>query len=179
MAAPLNMLASPAGFSIGRSFPSAATIGARSTISQDGARTAEARQNNADSLREQSQRNAEIQQLKARDRAVRAHELAHSSVGGRYAGAPNFTYERGPDGVLYAIAGEVPIDVSVIPGDPEATLDKMEIVRRAALAPVNPSAVDRAVAAQAIAQAARARAELARLEGDSQPPPGSNVDLLV
>ena len=133
----------------------------------------------ADSLREQRQRNAEIQQLKARDRAVRAHELAHSSVGGKYAGSPNFTYERGPDGVLYAIAGEVPIDVSPVPGDPQATLDKMQIVRRAALAPINPSAVDRAVAAQASAQAARARVELAKLESDTQEAPGSRIDLLV
>ena len=81
--------------------------------------------------------------------------------------------------MLYAIAGEVPIDVSPVPGDPQATLDKMQVVRRAALAPINPSAVDRAVAAQASAQAARARVELAKLESETQEAPGSRIDLLV
>jgi septal ring factor EnvC (AmiA/AmiB activator) len=50
-----------------------------------------------------------------------------------------------------------------VPNDPEATLRKMEVVLRAALAPVEPSAQDLRVAAQAQAQAAQARVELAEL----------------
>lgn len=106
----------------------------------------------------------EIRNLARRDREVRAHEQAHASVGGRYASAPRYEFERGPNGVSYAVSGSVSIDVSPVPGDPAATLQKMETVRRAALAVAQPSAADRAVARQASAQAAEARAELAREE---------------
>lgn len=109
------------------------------------------------------QEQLEIAELASRDREVRAHEQAHAAVGGAYAGAPTYTYSRGPDGKRYAIGGEVSIDSSPIPNDPEATLRKMELVQRAALAPAEPSAQDRRVAAQAAAQATQARAELAQL----------------
>lgn len=81
---------------------------------------------------------------------------------GQYAGAPTYDFKRGPDGQRYAISGEVSIDVSPVPNDPAATLQKMEIVRRAALAPAEPSAQDLSVAAMAQAQAAQARVELAQ-----------------
>ncbi len=103
---------------------------------------------------------AEIIELSKRDREVRAHEQAHASVGGRYAGAPSLSYQRGPDGRLYAVSGEVPIDTSPIPNDPQATLEKELIVQRAALAPSDPSAADRSIAAKAGAIAGQARAEL-------------------
>lgn len=74
-----------------------------------------------------------VAELKARDREVRAHEQAHASAGGAYAGTPSYATERGPDGGQYAVAGSTPIDVTPIPGDPNATLRKMEIVKRAAL----------------------------------------------
>lgn len=108
----------------------------------------------------------EITQLSTRDKEVRAHEQAHAAVGGRYAGAPSYTYERGPDGKRYAIAGEVSIDTGPVPNDPEATLRKMEVVIRAALAPAEPSAQDRQIAAQAAVQMAEARAQLAQLQRD-------------
>lgn len=104
----------------------------------------------------------EIRRLAARDREVRAHEQAHASVGGQYAGAPSFSYTRGPDGVRYATGGEVPIDVSKIPGDPEGTLRKMQIVQRAALAPRDPSAADRSIAAKASRAQVEARTEIAQ-----------------
>ncbi len=91
----------------------------------------------------------QIQELKQRDREVRAHEQAHAAVGGRFAGAPSFSFTRGPDGVLYATGGEVSIDTGAVPGDPEATLRKAQVIRRAALAPVDPSPQDRRVAARA------------------------------
>ena len=91
---------------------------------------------------------------------MKAHEAAHAAVGGQLAGSPSYTYQRGPDGVRYAVGGEVPIDVSEIPGDPQATLEKMKQVQRAALAPAEPSSQDRQVAALAAQQAAEARAEI-------------------
>ncbi len=116
----------------------------------------------------EEQESRQIQNLAARDREVRNHEQAHASVGGRYAGPPSFTYTRGPDGQAYATSGEVGIDASPIPNDPEATLRKMELVQRAALAPAEPSAQDLRVAAQAQAQAAQARAELNQLQREQQ-----------
>ncbi len=111
----------------------------------------------------QEQKAAEqVRKLAQRDREVRAHELAHEAAGGRYTSGASFTYQRGSNGVLYAVAGEVRIDAAPVPGDPEATLRKAQIVQRAALAPAEPSAQDRQVAAQAEAMAAQARAELAR-----------------
>lgn len=103
-----------------------------------------------------------IRELTLRDNEVRAHEQAHSAVGGQYAGSANFTYQRGPDGVNYAVGGEVSIDVSVIEGNPQATLEKMLLVQRAALAPAEPSSQDRQVAALASQQANQARGEIIR-----------------
>lgn len=107
---------------------------------------------------------AEIRELAARDREVRIHEQAHAAIGGRHAGAPQYQYERGPDGVSYAVAGEVPIDTSPIPNDPRATIEKAQQIRRAAFAPLEPSDTDRRVAAEAARMEAEARAELRQEE---------------
>ena len=104
---------------------------------------------------------AVIQHLKLRDQEVRAHEQAHASVGGQYAGSASFSYIRGPNGSLYATGGEVGIDTSPIAGDPQATLQKARQVQAAALAPLNPSTQDRAVAARAGQMAVNAMASLA------------------
>lgn len=104
----------------------------------------------------------EIRKLEARDREVRIHEQQHAAVGGQYAGSPSYSYERGPNGRNYASEGEVSIDLSPIPNDPEATVQKMEQVRRAALAPAEPSGADRAIAAEATQRASEARAEMAK-----------------
>lgn len=101
-----------------------------------------------------------VEELKARDSEVRAHEQAHKTAGGQYTGAISYSYQSGPDGKRYAVGGEVPIDVSPIPGDPQATIVKMNIVRSAATAPAQPSAQDQLVAAQASRQMAEAQAEL-------------------
>jgi hypothetical protein len=103
----------------------------------------------------------QLQQLKSIDRKVRAHELAHLTVGGRYiTSGASFQYERGSDGRNYAVSGEVSIDTSEVPGDPQATLAKSIVVLRAALAPANPSAQDRRVAAQATSMILQARADI-------------------
>ncbi|MEM6551631.1 MAG: putative metalloprotease CJM1_0395 family protein [Planctomycetota bacterium] len=102
----------------------------------------------------------QVRELQARDREVKAHEQAHKNAAGQYAtSGPTYTYQTGPDGKRYAVGGSVGIDVS--PEDtPEETLRKMEVVRRAALAPGEPSAQDRRVAAQATRTANQARQEL-------------------
>ncbi|MBH0062820.1 catalase [Pseudoalteromonas sp. NZS71] len=110
------------------------------------------------------QEQQQITELKARDTEVRIHEQAHASVGGQHAGSPSYEYQRGPDGTNYAVGGEVQIDVSEIPGDPQATIDKMQTVRAAALAPAEPSGADRSIAADATQKLAAAQAELAQPE---------------
>jgi len=111
---------------------------------------------------------AQVDELKQRDREVRAHEQAHAAVGGAYASAPSYEYESGPDGNRYAVGGEVSIDVSPVSGDPEATIQKMEVVKRAALAPAEPSPQDRAVAAQADQTRLQAQAELQQQRAEEQ-----------
>lgn len=113
---------------------------------------------NARGLTEEEE--AYVRELKAIDREVRAHEQAHVAKGGAYAGQPTYTYVTGPDGIRYAVAGTVKIDTGTVPGDPEATIRKLETVRRAALAPAQPSAQDRAVASQAEVGIREAEAEL-------------------
>lgn len=91
----------------------------------------------------------QVRELQARDQEVRAHEQAHARVGGQYAGAPRYEFVTGPDGRRYAVSGSVSIDVSPVPGDPEATANKARTVQRAALAPAEPSGQDRRVAQEA------------------------------
>lgn len=107
-----------------------------------------------------------VNDLKARDAEVRRHEQAHAAVGGGYASAPSYVYQVGPDGRRYAVGGSVEIDMSPVPGNPEATIAKMEVVRRAAMAPAEPSSADRSVAAAAQAAQAQALADMnaARVE---------------
>lgn len=106
---------------------------------------------------------AEIAQLKQREQEVIAHEAAHKAVGGQYASAASYTYTTGPDGKKYIDGGEVSIHTPAT-NDPEEALKIAEIVRRAALAPANPSSQDISVAASASQDAAVARAEIARAE---------------
>jgi len=112
-----------------------------------------------------------LQQLSSRDREVRTHEQAHVAASGGLAnGGPSFQFTRGPDGRLYATGGEVSIDVAPVANDPQATIEKAQQIRRAALAPTNPSQADRAVAARATAMATEARVELQREARDAEAP---------
>lgn len=132
----------------------------------------EGEQNQSGDERFTEQEQAKIEELKERDREVVTHELAHANAGGQYAGSPSYTYETGPDGVKYAVAGEVPIDTSKVAGDPQATIAKAAQIKRAALAPAEPSGQDRKVAAQADRMAAEARQEVLKEAG----PAGSEND---
>lgn len=123
----------------------------------------------------------EVRKLKKRDQKVRAHEQAHMAAGaGLIRGGAHYEFQRGPDGRLYAVGGDVTIDTSE-ESTPEATLQKMIRVKAAALAPVDPSPQDRKIAAMASAKAAKARSEIAlentemvRDKEDAQGPYGRN-----
>lgn len=120
-----------------------------------------------------------IAQLQQRDREVRAHEQAHISAGGGLiTSGASYTYQAGPDNKRYAIGGEVGIDTS--PGrTPEETLDRAARIRAAALAPADPSAQDRQVAAVADRMAMEARMELNVARSESQTAPDRREDALA
>lgn len=121
----------------------------------------------------------QIQWLKNRDREVRNHEQAHlSAAAGIAMSGANFDYTTGPDGQRYAVGGEVRIDTSAIADDPAATLRKAETIRRAALAPAQPSAQDYSIASKAAAMANKARIELLRAQQDANRS-GSLLDISV
>jgi len=109
-----------------------------------------------------SSEQAVISELRATDTAVHAHERAHIAAGGGVIrGGAVFTYEKAPDNALYAIAGEVGIDTSA-GNTPEETITKMQTVRAAALAPIDPSAADYQVASTASMLQMKARLEVSR-----------------
>lgn len=101
-----------------------------------------------------------VKELQKRDTEVRAHEQAHLTAAGQYAaGRASYAYTTGPNGKRYAVGGEVPIDIGK-EQTPEATIQKMRTVQRAALAPASPSSADRSIAAQASATESQAMKEL-------------------
>ena len=141
--------------------PSAGSEGASSI---DENKQSESGQKDIDSSNRQnalsSGERQEIMQLQQRDNEVRSHEAAHIAAGGSaISGSANFTYQKGPDGKLYAIGGEVPISISG-GNTPEETIAIARQVQAGAMAPANPSPQDLKVAASAAMMEARARQEL-------------------
>ena len=108
----------------------------------------------------------ELQRLRAIEQRVKAHELAHKIAGGELAGPVHYRYTKGPDGRLYITGGEVPLHLRK-GRTPEETVEITRKVRRAALAPSDPSPQDRAVAARATAMEMRARIEML-LQGENR-----------
>lgn len=125
------------------------------------------------------QENRKVDQLKQRDREVKEHERAHAAAGGGIAGQPSYKFTTGPDGKQYAVAGEVQIDTSAVRGNSQATIRKLEQVKRAALAPSSPSAQDRRVAARAEASITAARQELAEIKRQELEQNGGGSDRIA
>ncbi|WP_096016402.1 putative metalloprotease CJM1_0395 family protein [Campylobacter lanienae] len=90
----------------------------------------------------------QVIELQRRDLEVRTHEAAHMSAGAGLTTGASYSYQRGPDDKMYAIGGEVGIDTSS-GKTPEETLKKAAQIKRAALAPAQPSSADLQVAATA------------------------------
>jgi hypothetical protein len=162
----------------GETAPTAESDSTPARGSQDGQATTATRQPGAtgpggEPLSEEER--AEVAELRKRDAEVRAHEAAHQAAAGSAGGGATFTYATGPDGKQYAVGGEVSVQIRS-GNTPEETIRNAARVRAAALAPADPSAQDRAVAAEAAAMEAAARAELmqARAQGASSlPGPGA------
>ena len=136
------------------------TSGQKDKVDEDGEQSSKQSQQERNEQQEQTEERQDVEQLKRIDREVRAHETAHAAVGGQLAGAPQLSFTTGPDGKRYAVSGEVSIDTSKVANNPQATIDKMLQVQRAALAPASPSSQDLKVAAIANQVANQARVEL-------------------
>ncbi len=202
VSAPLQNTVSPRAGGNGASLPenqsNGNTASQQTQLTSSAAETEEARQAvpplSADGLRsllqaqEQSQSSPfdseltpeeeeQVRELKQRDAEVRAHEQAHKTAGGPVAGNVSYQTVTGPDGRQYAVAGEVQIDASPVPNNPEATIRKMDLVIRAALAPAEPSPQDRAVAAQAQQTKFQAQQEAAQQRAEEQEEQRENNEL--
>lgn len=153
-------------------------IEGRSEREQEGGSSGQGReqQQAGENSQQSAAEKRQLDELKQRDAEVKAHEQAHASVGGNLASAPSYQFEIGPDGRQYAVAGEVNIDLAVVPGDPQATIVKMQKVKAAALAPLEPSAADRQVATEAAQRILEAQAELVRQSGTLNNPPAADAD---
>ena len=116
-----------------------------------------------------------VTELQAADTNVRAHEAAHMAAGGGLTSPASYTYERGPDNKMYAVAGEVGISTGE-GNTPQESLNKAQTIRRAALAPADPSPQDLKVAAQAASMEMSARAQIMqeKMAQNSQNPNNSN-----
>ncbi|WP_368153939.1 putative metalloprotease CJM1_0395 family protein [Aeromonas sp. s9] len=136
----------------------------------------ERRQRQEGEQQEQQKQQRQVAALVERDLEVRKHEQAHQVAGGEHAGSPTYQFSRGPDGKRYATGGEVAIDIGAIPGDPAATIAKMQQVRAAALAPEQPSSQDLSVARAASGKEAQARKDLMTLRQETTGPLGAYMD---
>ena len=105
----------------------------------------------------------EVRKLELTEQEVIAHEQAHKSVGGDVTGPISSTYTTGPDDKRYINGGEVSINASE-GSTPEETIQILEKVRAAALAPAQPSPQDLRVASSAASQIQQTRMEISRGE---------------
>lgn len=126
---------------------------------------------------------AEVKNLQLTEKEVIAHEQAHKSVGRDLVGPASYTYTDSPDNRRYIDGGEVPIN-SKEGSTLEETLNILERVKVAALAPADPSPQDLRVATSATAQIQQKRGEITQeryeeLTTDEQEEPFADVDLTV
>jgi len=101
-----------------------------------------------------------VEELKRRDKEVRMHEAAHSSNPDLVKiGAAQFDYTIGPDGKAYATGGRVTLATGN-PRTPEEALSKAEALKKAAMAPGEPSSKDFQALNSAVAMEFEARNQI-------------------
>lgn len=107
-----------------------------------------------------SDERAHLAELKAVDTKVRAHEAAHQS-GPAASGGASYTYKKGPDGIMYAVGGEVPVRIQT-GSTPQESIMNLQGVIATALAPADPSPQDISIASKARVMMMKAQQELAQ-----------------
>ena len=99
-----------------------------------------------DSLMISTFRNMQNQAIRQRYNEIYAHERAHKSAAGKYAG--NIVIEENSQGI--PVGGHVSIQMPALdPNNPDSTIEHANVVMRAAMAPSDPSEQDYRVAASA------------------------------
>ncbi len=106
---------------------------------------------------------------------IQRHVESHLAVSTQHSSPPNYRY-RPFDGDLYVVSGDVQFDTSSEPNDPQATLEKAQLIRMASMAPTDPTLQDRNASQQAIMMAAQAKGEI---NTASVEPLGRHIDVLV
>ncbi|MGD9554650.1 MAG: putative metalloprotease CJM1_0395 family protein [Arcobacteraceae bacterium] len=112
-----------------------------------------------DSTQLSNEEKAQLAELKAADSRVKAHEAAHQS-GPAASGGASYTYKKGPDGVMYAVGGEVPVRIET-GSTPQESIMNLQGVIATALAPADPSPQDISIASKARVMMMKAQQELA------------------
>jgi len=113
-----------------------------------------------DSTQLSNEEKAQLSELKAADSRVKAHEAAHQS-GPAASGGASFTYKKGPDGVMYAVGGEVPVRIET-GSTPQESIMNLQGVIATALAPADPSPQDISIASKARVMLMKAQQELSQ-----------------
>lgn len=81
-----------------------------------------------------------IEKMKAWEKHVKSHELAHALVGGKGVSSASYVYTYGPDGKKYIQGGKV--SVQIPKGLNEASLQEIKRLKRATAASADTSPVD-------------------------------------
>lgn len=100
---------------------------------------------------------SKLDRLKSSDQEIRIHENTHLQTSLTFVrSAPEYTYERGPDGKYYVVAGEVDVD-STPPWTPEQALSKATAIQLSAMATKSTSLGDASSAMLSTAYVRQAR----------------------
>ena len=102
----------------------------------------------------------DLEAMKRRYAEVRSREESLRRAAG-VRELPRYQYQTGPDGKKYAVSGEVDMDMTTVPGDPEATLRRARRIYRAAFVSADVSPSERRAAMDARRVESKAAAELA------------------
>jgi len=87
-----------------------------------------------------------LEKFKKTDAQVRTHEQIHASIG--HTTTPiAYNYQKGPDGQMYAVGGNVRLDTS-IPTEPKAAAFKLDQILKAASGVPDSSGADNTIASQ-------------------------------
>ncbi len=107
-----------------------------------------------------AQQKAQIAEFTLLDQTARADVQAQQRAAGGYAGTTTYQYERGADGTLYAVAGDVTFNVQPVPNNPAATIAAMQTITNAAMSVTPPTAQDLAAVREAAQYTSEAEAAL-------------------
>lgn len=117
----------------------------------------------------------ERKQLELSQTQIQRHIESHRAVTTQHSSPPNYQYQP-LDGALYIVLGDVVFDTSAEPNNPQATLEKAQLIRMASMAPIDPSLQDRNASQQAMMMVTQAKGEINTVPAESL---GRHIDVLV